>query len=315
MMVSEVASELITDPGGIYLDATIGGGGHAELILRHLHTSGRVIGLDRDRDALREAWGRLAHFGPRVTLRHADYRDLAAVFHALGIEAISGALFDLGLSSLQLDDPSRGFAYRFDGPLDLRFDQSHGATAAAWLATATVDEIADVLRRFGEERHALRLARAIVRTRAQKGQPLATTADLTRVITAVVGSRGSDFGRTAARVFQALRIATNDELTAIPIGLQSALDRLVPGARLVVIAYHSLEDRLVKSHFREWSRLCRCPAVWGRCMCGAHPVGRLVHRRALRPTAGEIARNPRAKAARMRVLERLPDQLDMRPSD
>lgn len=311
VMAGEVIRELITDPSGIYLDATIGGGGHAELILDRLHETGRLVGVDRDPDAISHTARRLERFGDRVILRHADFRALAAVCEELGVGLISGALFDLGLSSRQLDDPARGFAYRLDGPLDLRFDTSQGSTAASWLADASESELADALREFGEERHAARLARVIIAARDRHDESITTTSQLAELIARVVGARGVNFGRTAARVFQALRIVTNDELAAIPVGLEAALARLVPGGRFVVIAYHSLEDRLVKSLFREAARECRCPTALGRCVCGANPRARLVHRRVLRPTAAEVARNPRAKAARLRVIERLP----VRPGD
>ena len=305
-MVDEVLRALITDPDGVYLDATIGGGGHAELLLEHLHRQGCLIGLDRDPDAVAASRERLARFGDRVRLFHADFRSLAAILEEQGVSRINAALLDLGLSSLQLDNSERGFAYRFDGPLDLRFDRSNGQTAAEWLAHATTEEIARVFREYGEERHAARLARLVVTSRDRDGVPIRTTGDLTALVTRVTGPRGDAFGRTAARVLQALRIVVNDELAAIPVALEAALDRLAPGGRLVVIAYHSLEDRIVKTFFREVSRVCRCPKVLGRCVCGANPRGRLVHRHVLKPSAAEVAANPRARSARMRVLERLP---------
>ena len=305
VMADEVVRELVTDPSGIYCDATVGGGGHAELILEHLDKAGRLIAIDRDPQAVAQAGRRLARFGDRIVLRHADYRDIAGVLSTVGADNVSGGFLDLGLSSLQLDDPVRGFAYRLDGPLDLRFDASRGQTAAEWLMAADEKQIAAAFRDYGEERHAARLARRIVEARDRRHEPVTTTRQLVDLIAGVTGSHGPRFGRTAARVFQALRIVVNDELAAIPIALDATLARLRPGGRLVVIAYHSLEDRAVKTFFHEASRPCSCPPGVPQCVCRARTRGRLVHKRALRPTAQEIARNPRSKAARLRVLERI----------
>ena len=305
VMADEVVRELVIDPDGIYFDATVGGGGHAELILEHLNIAGRLTAVDRDPRAVAHAGQRLARFGERVVIRHADYRTLADVLLATGAGALSGVFFDLGLCSLQLDDPARGFAYRFDGPLDLRFDTTRGQTASEWLMAAGEKHIAAALRDYGEEQHAARLARRIVDARDRRGEPITTTGQLTDLIARVTGPHGPRFGRTAARVFQALRIVVNDELAAIPAALDTALSHLGPGGRLVVIAYHSLEDRAVKTFFVEASRVCSCPACIPQCICGANTRGRLVHKRVLRPTPQEIARNPRSKAARMRVLERV----------
>jgi 16S rRNA (cytosine1402-N4)-methyltransferase len=303
-MPEVVARELITDREGIYLDATFGGGGHAEVILANLERAGRVIGLDRDPEAVRQADGLPDGTRDRLSVIHADYRDLAQVLEREGIRQISGALFDLGLSSLQLDESERGFAYRLEGPLDLRFDRSRGPTAADWLHAASEKEIANALHTYGEERYARRIAKLVVAQRGEK--PITATGQLVDLLRRVVGAAGRDLGRTSARVFQALRIVVNDELAAIPVGVESALNMLVPGGRLVVIAYHSLEDRLVKSLFREAARECRCPKVLGRCVCDANPRGRIVHRRVIRASDDEVRRNPRAKAARLRVFERDP---------
>lgn len=303
-MVDEVVRELITDPAGIYLDATVGGGGHAEVISDRLSGAGCLIGFDRDPGALALAQTRLSRFGDRVRFVHADYRNLASILHDLGITAIKGALFDLGLSSLQLDDPGRGFSYRWDSPLDLRFDTTSGPTAADWLRETDEEEIARVLRDFGGERHARRLARAIVRERRGPNGAIETTGQLVRVIDRVIGEDRHSRGRSAARVFQALRIVVNDELAAIPVAIPAALDLLSDGGRLVVLAYHSGEDGLVKSILREAARTCHCARRVGPCVCGANPRGWLVYRKPLRPTAHEESDNPRAKAARLRVFER-----------
>ena len=302
VMASEVLRDLITDPGGTYVDATIGNAGHAELAMERLNDQARLIGLDRDRDAVATAQARLARFGSRVTVCQSDYRRLGDICRGLGVEHITGALLDLGLSSLQLDDPARGFSYQLDGPLDLRFDTSQGTPASEWLNTATEESIAKVLFEYGEEPHARKLARMIVAARAE--QPVETTGQLKQIIIGAVGRRGAVWGRTAARVLQALRIHVNSELDAIPIGLGSAIDLLEDKGRLVVITYHSLEDRLVKLFFRETSRTCTCPPVFPHCICGAQPKGRVVHRHVLRPADAEVAANPRSRAAKMRVFEK-----------
>ncbi|MBI5869332.1 MAG: 16S rRNA (cytosine(1402)-N(4))-methyltransferase RsmH [candidate division Zixibacteria bacterium] len=300
-MADEVLRELITDLDGIYFDATIGNAGHAELIMNRLSPNAKLVGSDSDPEAAALAVRRLAAFGERAIVVHADYRELAKIFEDLGIEKINGALFDLGLSSLQLDNPRRGFAYRLDGPLDLRFDPTRGQPTSDWVNSASEEELAGIFKRFGEEPNARRIARRIVKLRA--AQPIETTTQLRDLIISVVGPNGRIWGRTAARIFQALRVHSNSELDAIAMGLTSALDLLSEGSRLVVIAYHSLEDRIVKTIMREAARKCDCPRIYGQCRCGASPRGHLVHKRVLRPTEAECAANPRAQAARMRVFE------------
>ncbi len=303
VMPNEVVENLITERNGAYLDATINGAGHAELIMTHLTDTGRLIGLDRDAYAVGRARARLGKFGEsRVTVVQSDYAQLATVCRALGETEIHGVLFDLGLSSVQLDDPNRGFGYSNVGPLDLRFNPDEGESAAAWLKHATELAIRDVLYRFGEEPKAKSIARAIVQNRQES--PIDTTADLWNLLSHVVGSRMPQLGRTAARVWQALRIHVNAELKSLPTGLNDAIDLLVQGGRIVVIAYHSLEDRIVKDTFREAARLCTCPPIYPQCMCGANTRGRVVTRRVLRPTTDEIAANSRARSARMRVFEK-----------
>ncbi|MBD3299192.1 MAG: 16S rRNA (cytosine(1402)-N(4))-methyltransferase RsmH [candidate division Zixibacteria bacterium] len=303
VMPNEVVENLITESSGTYLDATINGAGHAELMMTHLTDTGRLIGLDRDGQAVQRARTRLDRFGEsRVTVVQSDYARLAAVCRELGETEIHGVLFDLGLSSVQLDDPNRGFGYSNVGPLDLRFDPDEGESAAAWLQRATESQIRDVLYRFGEEPKAKSIARAIVQNRQKS--PIDTTADLWNLLSSVVGSRMPQLGRTAARVWQALRIQVNAELNSLPTGLHDAIDLLAQGGRIVVIAYHSLEDRIVKDTFREAARLCTCPPIYPQCVCGANTRGRVVTRRVLRPSTEEIAANSRARSARMRVFEK-----------
>ncbi|GAB4325758.1 MAG: 16S rRNA (cytosine(1402)-N(4))-methyltransferase RsmH [Candidatus Zixiibacteriota bacterium] len=303
VMPNEVLEYLITDRDGLYLDATINGAGHAELIMKNLSSTGRLIGLDRDATAVGRARERLSAFGAdRIAVIQSDYARIGEVCRELGESTVSGVLFDLGLSSVQLDDPARGFGYSASGPLDLRFNPDEGEPASAWLSRASEADIRDVLFRFGEEPKSKSIAKAIVRKR--QSSAIATTADLWGVLSAVVGSRMPQLGRTAARVWQALRIQVNAELHSIPAGLEAAIDLLADGGRVVVIAYHSLEDRIVKDIFREAARVCTCPPVYPKCMCGANTRGRLVTRRVVRPSTEEIAANSRARSARMRVFEK-----------
>lgn len=300
VLAGQVVTNLITDSHGIYLDGTIGAGGHAELMLGKLSKDARYIGLDRDHNAVIRTRARFSG-DSRVTIIHADYRDLASILKAEGAARIHGFLLDLGLSSIQLDDQSRGFAYRLDGPLDLRFDTTTGISAADWLNSSDEEQITTALREYGEERHARRMARLIV---AARPSGIKTTTDLAAIIRKVSGPHGLAFGRSAARVFQALRIVVNDELAAIPQAMNDAVDHLADGGRMVIISYHSLEDRIVKNFMREAARECNCPTSYPRCMCGANPRGVLVQRRAFTPAEDEINSNPRAKAAKMRVFER-----------
>jgi 16S rRNA (cytosine1402-N4)-methyltransferase len=269
----------------VYVDATIGLGGHAAALLEA--GAGRVIGIDRDEAALARARLRLAPFGDRVAFVHADYRDVAGVLAGMGQAQVNGMLADFGVSSLQLDDPGRGFSFRHDGPLDMRMDPSRGATLQARLADVAEDTLAGVIRTYGEERHARRVARAIVR--AQAHGTLTSTTALAAVIRRAVGSRTWQRIDPATRTFQALRIWVNDELAGVEAFLPAAVAALAPGGRLAVIAFHSLEDRAVKHAFRRWA---------------AEGAVALVTRRPVGPEDAERDRNPRARSARLRVVEK-----------
>jgi 16S rRNA (cytosine1402-N4)-methyltransferase len=301
-MAAEVLRELITDGDGTYCDLTLGAGGHAESIMERLSDQGRLIGIERDDQAAAIARKRLGRFGDRVTVVHRNYREIAAICQALGVERISGALADLGLSSLQLDDAERGFSYQLDGPLDLRFDRSTGQPASDWLSEASEQSIASVLAEYGEEPRARQIARKIVA--ARDDEPVSTTAQLRDIVIATVGRKSRVWGRACARCLQGIRIFVNSELDALPVTLKAVLKLLAPGGRLVVIAYHSLEDRIVKDTFREAARRCDCPPAYPHCVCGARPLGRIVHRKVLRPTDAEVVDNPRSRSARMRVFEK-----------
>jgi 16S rRNA (cytosine1402-N4)-methyltransferase len=306
VLLDESLEWLALHPAALVVDGTVGGAGHAAAILARTAPDGRLIGLDRDGDALAAAAQRLAGFGERVQLVHASFRDLRDVLARLGIAHVDGVLLDLGVSSYQLDTPARGFRFRGDTaaetPLDMRMDASAGSDAAQLLSRASADQLEDWLRRYGDVRGARRLARALVAARERA--PLRTAADLVRVI----GEAGVGGGRRhdpATLVFQALRIATNDELGALAAGLDAAIDVLRPGGRLVVIAYHSAEDRIVKNGLRDAARGCTCPPHVPVCVCGGQVRLRVLTRKPVSPGDAEVARNPRSRSARLRAAERV----------
>jgi 16S rRNA (cytosine1402-N4)-methyltransferase len=306
VLVEEVIQMLAPAPGSLHIDATLGGGGHAERILEAANPDGRLLGLDADGLAIARVEARLrVLFGDRLVLRQANFRELATVAPEVGFGAVDGCLFDLGLSSFQLADRDRGFGFRAGGPLDMRFDPSRGVPAADLLASLDVAELTALFRRYGEEPKAPRIARAIVD--ARRVAPVATAEELAALVERVVPPNPRLRRRThpATRVFQALRIAVNEELEALQAGLAAALDLLRPGGRLVVLSYHSLEDRIVKRFFQAERRGCVCPPQLPVCVCGQHPRLRLVTSPSLTPTEAEIAANPRARSARLRAAERL----------
>jgi 16S rRNA (cytosine1402-N4)-methyltransferase len=299
VLVDEVVAALQPPSGGLLVDATVGLGGHAAALLAR-YSDISLIGFDVDPDALAAARERLAPFAGRATLQHASYSDLGPRLAALGVPAVDGVLFDLGVSSLQLDTASRGFSFRYDAPLDMRFS-GEGPTAGDVLAEASEEELVHMLRDFGEEPRALRVARSIVRAR-QIG-PIATTGDLYRVVRPLLGARKGRID-PATRVFQALRIATNRELDAIPPALESAAHLLRPAGRLAVIAFHSLEDRMVKRTLRHLSGRCVCPPGTWPCVCAPERTLEIVTKHTVKPGAAEMSANPRARSARLRVAAR-----------
>jgi 16S rRNA (cytosine1402-N4)-methyltransferase len=306
VLVEEVLATLAPAPGSLHIDATLGGGGHTERILEAASPDGRVLGLDADPAAIARVEARLrVRFGDRLVLRQANFRDLARVAPDAGFSAVDGCLFDLGLSSDQLADRSRGFGFRAGGPLDMRFDTSRGVPASELLASLDATELTALFRRFGEEPKAPRIARAIVDARAVA--PVTTAEELAALVERVAPPNPRIRRRThpATRVFQALRIAVNEELDALSAGLSAALDLLRPGGRLVVLSYHSLEDRIVKRFLQAERRGCVCPPEVPVCVCGRNPRLRLVTRPSITPTEAEVAANPRARSARLRAAERL----------
>jgi 16S rRNA (cytosine1402-N4)-methyltransferase len=303
-MPGEVVELLAPRPGGIYLDGTVGGGGHARLLLEASGPDGRLIGLDHDPAALAATAALLASFGERVTLRHGSFAGLEGQLASLGVDRVDGILLDLGVSSYQLDTPKRGFSFREEGPLDMRMDPAQPESAADLLICADVDELKRIFREYGEERWAGRIAREIVRSRGET--PLRTTRQLAELVCrAVPGGHVPQRIHPATRVFQALRIAVNGELAALEAGLAAALRSLRPGGRLAVISFHSLEDRLVKQRFRAAASACTCPPRLPVCVCGRKPEVKILTSRGVRPAEAEIAANPRSRSAVLRAVEKL----------
>ncbi len=303
VLAEEVLTLLAPASGSLQIDATLGGGGHTERILEATDPDGRLLGLDADAAAIARVRERLAaRFGDRLVLRQANFRELGSVAPKAGFEAVDGLLLDLGLSSFQLADAERGFGIRTGGPLDMRFDPSVGVSAAELLATLDARELEALFRRFGEEPQAGRIARAIVE--ARRSGPIETAEELAGLVERVApGAPGRRRIHPATRVFQSLRIAVNAELDALSAGLAAAVDLLRPGGRLVVLSYHSLEDRIVKRFLDLERKGCVCPPVVPICVCGRSPRLRLLTK-SLTPTAAEIAANPRARSARLRAAER-----------
>ncbi|MDY6848764.1 MAG: 16S rRNA (cytosine(1402)-N(4))-methyltransferase RsmH [Thermodesulfobacteriota bacterium] len=307
VMPDEVIAYLAPRSGGLYLDGTLGGAGHARLVLEASSPDGRLVGLDRDLSAITRAQGVLAPFADRIDLRHCNFAQMEQVARELGIDGFDGILLDLGVSSYQLDEAERGFSFRVDVPLDMRMDDSAGPTAADVLAEEDEKELARIFREFGEERYARRIARRIVAQREQ--EPLVSTGQLAELVRdAVPGGHVPARIHPATRVFQALRIYVNDELRFVEQGLEQAVSLLRPGGRLVVISFHSLEDRRVKHFFRELATGCTCPPRIPMCVCGKQPSVRLLTRRGVRAGESEIAFNSRSRSAILRAVEKLPPQ-------
>ncbi|HEY7737954.1 MAG TPA: 16S rRNA (cytosine(1402)-N(4))-methyltransferase RsmH [Candidatus Limnocylindria bacterium] len=305
VLVDEVLTSLALRAGSSVADCTVGGGGHAERLLETVAPGGRLLGLDADEAAVREAARVLERFGPRAVLRHANFTHLAEVARAEGLVPLDGVLFDLGLSSYQLADARRGFAFTADAPPDMRFDETTGLSALDLIDSTSERELARILSTFGEERRAGRIAKAIVAARAS-GR-LVTATDLAAVVAATVPARGADSGRIhpATRTFQAFRIAVNRELEVLEAGLAAALAVLRPGGRMAVISYHSLEDRIVKRFLARESRDCLEVPLPPVCTCGHVAQLRPISRRVIRPSEAEVAVNRRARSARLRAAEKL----------
>ena len=308
VLYQEIIHALQPRRDGLYVDATIGAGGHAWGLLQASAPSGRLLGLDVDPQALKLAQLKLAEFGERAVLVRASYTTLGEQLSALGWGAVDGILLDLGMSSMQVDTPERGFSFLAEAPLDMRFDPDNPVRAADLVNELPEGELADLLFKYGEERRSRQIARAILAAR-----PLQTTVQLAQVVANALRASGRGRGRRgihpATRTFQALRIAVNHELEAVEAVLPQAVAALAPGGRLAVISFHSLEDRIVKHFFRRESRDCICPPEQPVCTCGHKASVREVVRHPIVPQAAEVEANPRSRSARLRIVEKLTDQL------
>lgn len=300
VLFHETIKALNVNPDGIYVDGTAGGGGHSEAICQRL-AAGRLLAIDQDPDAVKAAGERLARY-PNAEVVHGNFAQMAALARAHGITAVDGVLLDIGVSSHQLDAVERGFSYHHDAPLDMRMSQE-GPSARDLVNSLSQGELADLIRRYGEDKSAGRIARGICEAREQS--PIETTAQLAEIVKASVPAavRRAE-GHPARRTFQALRIAVNGELDRLEEGLEAAFTLLKPGGRLAVITFHSLEDRIVKQAMAGWCQGCTCPKDFPVCVCGKKPQGTLVYKKGLAPSEEEIAGNPRARSARLRVFQR-----------
>jgi 16S rRNA (cytosine1402-N4)-methyltransferase len=298
-MPQEVLAGLAVTPGGRYVDCTVDGGGHAESILNAASPGGSLLGIDADPEAMEMARARLARFGDAVALVRGNFRDVDSICQERDFAPVNGVLFDLGLSSHQLASSTRGFSFRVDSPIDMRFGPE-GTSASHWVNQASETELADLIWRFGEERLSRRIARVIV-----NGRPFETTTQLAKAVEQAVGRRPGGQSHPATKTFQALRIAANQELASLAEALPRAHGLLGFGSRLVVISYHSLEDRIVKQFIARESRDCVCPPGLPVCTCGHTATLKPVTRGALTPSREEVARNPRSRSAKLRAAERL----------
>lgn len=304
VLLEETVESLHIRPDGIYVDGTLGGGGHAFAVLSQLGDEGRLIGIDQDGDAIKAAKERLAGFGGRVLTVRGNYEEMPAILDSLDIVKADGIYLDLGVSSYQLDTADRGFTYREPhAPLDMRMDQRGERTAADIVNTYEEKELYRIIRDYGEERFAKNIARRIVENRRKK--PLTTTGDLVEVIKDSIPMKmRATGGHPAKRTFQALRIELNRELEVLEHSLDAMIDRLKPGGRLSVITFHSLEDRMVKNNFKRNENPCQCPPEFPVCVCGKISRGRVITRKPVVPTKEELEQNKRAKSAKLRVFER-----------
>lgn len=303
VLFEETISSLAIRPEGVYIDGTMGGGGHSEAILQRL-TTGKLLSIDQDPDAIEAAGERLKKYPQSIRVR-GNFAQMAEIAKAQGIDAVDGVLMDIGVSSYQLDTPERGFSYHHDAPLDMRMSQE-GPSARDLVNTLGEQELAEIIFRYGEDRSARRIAQGICK--AREIAPIETTAQLAEIIKESVPAavRRAE-GHPARKTFQALRIAVNGELDRLQEGLKAGFELLKPGGRLAVITFHSLEDRIVKQQMHDWCQGCICPKDFPVCVCGRKPRGKLVYKKGLAPSPEEVEENPRARSARLRVIEKLPE--------
>jgi 16S rRNA (cytosine1402-N4)-methyltransferase len=303
VLLRETIESLAAERGGLFVDCTVGLGGHSEAILQ-ASSDAHVFGIDRDEEALEMARKRLAQFGGRFQAFKADFRELTRVLATAKVSQARGILADLGVSSWQLDSPSRGFSFRHDAPLDMRMDVTSGETAAELLGRLSEVEIARIIFEYGEERHSRRIARRIIEHR-ERGQPVVTTRDLAGLVERAIGRGKQRRIHPATRTFQALRIAVNRELEHLDQFTADAIDLLEPDGRLAVISFHSLEDRIIKRTLLKLSGRCQCPPRTPQCICGARKAIEILTRRPITPSESESDENPRARSAKLRVARKI----------
>lgn len=301
VMLAETIEQLNIRPDGIYVDGTLGGGGHAFEVCKRLE-NGSFVGIDQDEDAIRAAGERLDPFGEKVTIIRNNYCNMKAALNELGITAVDGIVLDLGVSSYQLDTEDRGFSYRFDAPLDMRMDRRQTLTARTIVNEYSEMELFRIIRDYGEDQFAKNIAKHIVMERAKK--PIETTFELNEIIKASIPARMRQNGHPSKQTFQAIRIECNRELEVLRDTLDDMIDLLKPGGRLCIITFHSLEDRIVKTAYRNAEHPCTCPPEFPVCVCGKVPKGRAVGRKPILPGREELAVNSRSKSAKLRVFEK-----------
>jgi 16S rRNA (cytosine1402-N4)-methyltransferase len=302
VLVREIVEVLRPAPGKRFLDGTVGGGGHSENLLIESSPDGQVLGLDRDAEAIAAARQRLERFDQRFIARQESFANAREVLAELGWDRVDGVVLDLGVSSHQIDSPERGFSFRAQARLDMRMDRRQAFDAEGFLCSSSATELEQIFRDYGEEPKARRIAQAIVAARKEK--PIRTTTDLVAVVERVKGRGRRDY-HPATQIFQALRIAVNQELRQLESFFDSGYETLLPGGRMAVVSFHSLEDRIVKTAFRKWSRACLCPPRMLSCQCGWSQKARLLTKKPIAPSAEEIAANPRARSAKLRAVERI----------
>jgi 16S rRNA (cytosine1402-N4)-methyltransferase len=299
VLLDEVIAGLQARQGDYVVDCTVGLGGHAAAILEKISPSGRLLGIDTDPEAIKVSQDKLSDYGEAVTLVNDNFVNLEAICKRYHFHPVDGILFDLGVSSLQLDTAERGFSFHLDAPLNMRFDPGQGLTASDIVNSFSEQELAKLIEKYGEERHSRRIARYIVQNR-----PIATTVELARLVEQVLGGKRSKI-HPATRTFMALRIAVNNELQNLELALKQTINLLRPGGRLTVISYHSLEDRIVKQFMRYAASSCICPPGTIECRCGHVPTLKLISRKVIKPTSLEIESNPRSRSSKLRIAERL----------
>ncbi len=304
VLLMETVSLLAPERGGTFVDGTLGGGGHAEAVLRRLPEDGRLIGIDRDWEAVHAAEGRLSEYGGRFYALHGNFFQMRALLGSVGVTAANGILLDLGVSSHQLDAPERGFSYRTDAPLDMRMDTGERLTAYDVVNGYDAEALMRILWEYGEERFGRRIAERIVRARSEK--PIETTLELAGIVREAIPAKfRSEPQHPARRTFQAIRIEVNGELAGLDRAVEDACDLLQKGGRLCIITFHSLEDRIVKQAFRRFENPCTCPPSAPVCVCGKRPKAKILTKKPLTCSEEEAARNPRSTSAKLRCVERI----------